>query len=196
MIICKPDVNLSFCALSDDKIIIFFCSHFVCPDFWKRPGGHPTFIFRKPNLSPSKLSEMKKKFNFLLAVFMAIAVLKANGQGSDYKVVFDITSASQVGQQAVVREAGLIKKANPDAQVEVVVYGQALDLLVKDKSAYADDIVNLVNNKVEFKACHIAMDHHQITESQLIPGVGTVPDGIYEIIKKQREGWGYIKVAF
>ena len=28
-----------------------------------------------------------------------------------------------------------------------------------------------------------------------LEGVGTVPDGIYEIISKQHEGWGYIKAA-
>lgn len=139
---------------------------------------------------------MEKKFNLLLIILFVFTGLNVKAQESDYKVVFDITSASPVGQQAVVREAGLIKKANPNAQVEVVVYGQALDLLVKDKSAHAADIEDLVKKNVVFKACHVAMDHHHITESQLIPGVGTVPDGIYEIIRKQREGWGYIKVAY
>ena len=32
-------------------------------------------------------------------------------------------------------------------------------------------------------------------KSQLLEGVGTVPDGIYEIISKQHQGWGYIKAA-
>ena len=39
------------------------------------------------------------------------------------------------------------------------------------------------------------MKRNNIDKSQLIPGVEIVPDGIYEIILKQREGWGYIKVA-
>jgi uncharacterized protein len=29
----------------------------------------------------------------------------------------------------------------------------------------------------------------------LLPGVGTVPDGIYEIVAKQQDRWGYIKVV-
>ena len=37
------------------------------------------------------------------------------------------------------------------------------------------------------------MKRHKIEKSQLIPGVTTVPDGILEIIMKQKEGWGYIK---
>jgi intracellular sulfur oxidation DsrE/DsrF family protein len=41
----------------------------------------------------------------------------------------------------------------------------------------------------------MAMKRQQIDASQLLPGVQIVPDGIYEIISKQRDGWGYIKVA-
>ena len=108
-----------------------------------------------------------------------------SAQASDYKVVFDLTSNDPVAQQQVIR----------DAQVEVVLYGQGLDLVRKDKSTHTDDIANLIRNGVDFKACHIAMDRQHITESQLISGVQTVPDGIYEIISKQRMGFGYIKVA-
>jgi intracellular sulfur oxidation DsrE/DsrF family protein len=39
------------------------------------------------------------------------------------------------------------------------------------------------------------MKRWNIGESQLLPGVSTVPDGIYEILQKQREGWGYIKAG-
>jgi intracellular sulfur oxidation DsrE/DsrF family protein len=39
------------------------------------------------------------------------------------------------------------------------------------------------------------MKRYQVDVSQLIPGVTTVPDGILQIIKRQAEGWGYIKEA-
>ena len=39
------------------------------------------------------------------------------------------------------------------------------------------------------------MKNHNINESELLPGVEIVPDGIYEIITKQKEGWGYIKAS-
>jgi intracellular sulfur oxidation DsrE/DsrF family protein len=39
------------------------------------------------------------------------------------------------------------------------------------------------------------MKRHNIDAFQLLPGVSIVPDGIYEIITKQKEGWGYIKAA-
>jgi len=39
------------------------------------------------------------------------------------------------------------------------------------------------------------MKNNNITADQLLPGIHVVPDGIYEIISKQRAGWGYIKAA-
>jgi hypothetical protein len=39
------------------------------------------------------------------------------------------------------------------------------------------------------------MKSQKVDVSQLLPGVQTVPDGIYEIITKQKEGWGYIKAS-
>jgi intracellular sulfur oxidation DsrE/DsrF family protein len=139
---------------------------------------------------------MKKKYSLLILIFFSLLGLRSAAQKSDYKVVFDITSSDPSCQKQVVREANLIKEGNPDAQVEVVLYGKSLDLIRKDKSQYSEDIQKLVNQKgVSFKACHIAMKHQNVASSQLITGVQVVPDGIYEIIKKQREGWGYIKIS-
>ena len=76
------------------------------------------------------------------------------------------------------------------------MFGKGLPLAVKDKSVVADAVTSLATNKnVAFKVCSIALANQKIDKSQLLPGVQTVPDGIYEIVSKQHEGWGYIKVA-
>lgn len=134
------------------------------------------------------------KFLFFSISMLAFRLI-TTAQATDYKVIFDLTSNDPVAQQQVIRDAGLIKAAHPDAQLEVVVYGQGLDLVRKDKSSEADAVAKLSRQGVVFKACHVAMDRQHVTESQLIPGVQTVPDGIYEIISKQHQGFGYIKIA-
>lgn len=113
---------------------------------------------------------------------------------SDYKVVFDLTSGDTMNHKAVIRWTNEIVKASKDAQVEVVLYGNSLDMVQKDKSVVSDDIAKLAANKnVSFKVCSVAMKAHNVDKSQLIPGVETVPDGIYEIVTKQKEGWAYFK---
>lgn len=114
----------------------------------------------------------------------------------DYKVVFDLTSGDTLSQQTAIRWVNEIIKTEPTAQVEVVMFGKGLPLAIKDKSAVANDVMSLANNKnVAFKVCSVAMANQKVDKSQLVEGVQTVPDGIYEVISKQREGWGYIKVA-
>ena len=113
----------------------------------------------------------------------------------DYKVVFDLTSKDSNDQRAAIRWLNEVSKAEPTAQMEVVMYGQGLDLVTKGKSAVADDVIRLAqNNNIAFKVCQVAMKAHNLTTNDLLPGVQTVPDGIYEVISKQRQGWGYIKV--
>ena len=131
----------------------------------------------------------------LLAGILAITFI-AKAQNADYRVVFDMTSRDSLNQQAIVRELGLIREGNPDAKMEVVMYGQGIDLAIKDRSSQQAAVQKLLADKgISFKICAIAMKRNNIDKSQLIPGVEVVPDGIYEIISKQREGWGYIKVA-
>ena len=114
----------------------------------------------------------------------------------DYKVVFDLTSGDTLSQQTAIRWVNEVIKNEPTAQVEVVMFGKGLPLVIKDKSALANDVTSLASNKnVAFKVCAIAMANQKIDKSQLLTGVQIVPDGIYEIVSKQKEGWGYVKVA-
>ena len=137
---------------------------------------------------------MKKHLLCVAIILLVTAVV--NAQVKNYKVVFDMSSKDTVNQQSVTREIGLIMDANPDAKLEVVIYGQGLDLVVKDRSAQHAAIQKLIaGNKATFKVCAMTLKRNNIDKDQLVPGVEIVPDGIYEIISKQQEGWGYIKVG-
>ena len=136
---------------------------------------------------------MRKLSLFTIALLFVSQFLLAQ---KDYRVVFDLTSGDTLSQQTVIHWVNEVIKTEPTAQVEVVMFGKGLPLVVKDKSALANDVTSLATNKnVAFKVCAIAMANQKIDKSQLLTGVQIVPDGIYEIVSKQQEGWGYIKVA-
>ena len=136
-----------------------------------------------------------KKMKFITA-FMLMLCSQVMAQKAPYKVVFDVTSKDTVVHQMVIRWIKEIEAANPEAAIEVVFYAKSLGMITKDKSAVAADVVKYAKNKnVTFKVCEVAMKNNGIEKDQLLEGVGTVPDGIYEIISKQHEGWGYIKAA-
>jgi intracellular sulfur oxidation DsrE/DsrF family protein len=137
---------------------------------------------------------MKKKWFFFSLIILHVSFTDAQSTNS-YKVVFDLTSRDSVNQQSLVREIGLIMNSNPEAKLEVVIYGQGLDLALKDRSTASSIQKLIAENKAIFKVCAMTMKRNNIDQQQLVPGVAVVPDGIFEIISKQQEGWGYIKVA-
>jgi uncharacterized protein len=132
-----------------------------------------------------------------LFVYIAIlASVHTRAQDGNYKVVFDMTSKDSVNQQTLVRQLNIIRELNPSSQLEVVIYGMGLNLVLKEGSTQQTAITKLLGDKnISFKVCAVTLQRLNIDKSQLLPGVEVVPDGIYEIITKQREGWGYIKVA-
>ncbi|MBK5286149.1 MAG: DsrE family protein [Bacteroidia bacterium] len=137
---------------------------------------------------------MKK--NILLLALVLILCHSLSAQKAPYKVVFDVTSSDTVLHKMVLRWVGEVLTADPNAEVEVVFYAKSLDMITKDKSTVADNVMKFAAKKnVAFRVCSVAMKNNNVEKSQLLEGVGTVPDGIYEIISKQHEGWGYIKAA-
>ena len=135
-----------------------------------------------------------KKIQLVLG--LACLSLAAAAQRANYRVVFDLTSRDTVDQKNMIRWLKEIRESNPEAKMEVVMYSKGLELAVKGKSYVADDVTKLAADKhITFSVCAVAMKNNSVTEDQLLPGVHIVPDGIYEIITRQREGWGYIKAA-
>ena len=117
-------------------------------------------------------------------------------QDQSYRVVFDLTSRDSLDQKAVMRWIREISASNPKAEMEVVMYGKGFELLMPEKSTVMADVNNAMKNpNVTFKVCEIALKNNKVEKNQLVKETQTVPDGIYEIISKQHQGWGYIKVG-
>ncbi len=131
--------------------------------------------------------------NLLLLLLIILPAL-ASAQKKPVHIVFDVTSKDADTHQAVLRHVSGMAKSYPDASFEVVIYGGALPMVVKDESPSAGTIEQLALQKnVSFKVCAMTMQRDGVDKSQLISGVQVVPDGILEIVTKQAEGWGYIK---
>lgn len=134
----------------------------------------------------------------MLCLFVLIfaAGIAAQAQDESYKVVFDLTNPDPAQQTKVVRWIELITESNPKAQMEVVMYGKGFELVMTEKSTVSDDVKKALKNpNVSFRVCAMAMAKHKVTLDMFFSGVQSVPDGIQELVKKQQQGWGYIKVV-
>ena len=133
---------------------------------------------------------------FLVIAFSFGILVQSFAQQKPFNIVFDITTSDTATHQRLIRWVNGIVSSHPDANVEIVFYGKALDMILKDKSTVAVDVIKLgTEKKVTFAACQVAMKAFNISKDQLLNGVTTVPDALHELVTKQAEGYGYIKVT-
>ena len=137
---------------------------------------------------------MKRILFFSCLMFLASGL--AYAQDKPYRVVFDLTSRDSLDQKAVMRWIKEVSATSPKAEMEVVMYAKGFELVMPEKSTMLPEVKEAMKNpNVSFVACEVALKNNKVDKSQLLEGVKTVPDGIYEIITKQQEHWGYIKVS-
>lgn len=136
---------------------------------------------------------MKRLLFVGLCAVLSLGFVQAQRQ--PYRVVFDLTSRDTLDQKAVLRWLKEVGTSSPNAQMEVVMYAKGFELVMPDRSPLIADVKEAMKSpNVSFKVCAIALKNNNVDKSQLLPGVQVVPDGIYELVSKQQDHWGYIKV--
>ena len=76
--------------------------------------------------------------------------------------------------------------------IELVVYGPGIAMLRKD-SAVADKLAAAIAGGVRIVACQNSMRGARLEPADLAPGVGVVPSGVVELIRRQHEGYAYVR---
>lgn len=133
-----------------------------------------------------------------ISLFICLCIVTAfsNAQQADYKIVFDLSSRDTVNQQTLIRELQFIQSSSPNAKLVVVLYGHGMDLAIKGRTSLEQSLRPLIDDPdISFRVCAYTLKRNNVDKSQLLAGVQVVPDGIYEIYSRQKEGWGYIKVG-
>lgn len=133
----------------------------------------------------------------LISLFVVIFAFSTSAQENFQKIIFDVTSTDTKVHQSTLLMIKVMSNDYPDMLLEVMVYGEALPMLMKNQSTVTTDILQYKENEnILFTACEVSMELiFKIGEEQLLDGVGTVKNAVPEIAMKQQNGWGYIKVS-
>ena len=79
-----------------------------------------------------------------------------------------------------------------NVQIEIVAYGPGLDML-KSESPVADGRAGALDASVRLIACQNTMQNNKLTREEMYSGIAYVQAGVTHIMKRQREGWAYIR---
>lgn len=86
----------------------------------------------------------------------------------------------------------LADTATTGARVEIVFNGPAISALTAG-STLAADLSVLVARTAGLLACNNSMAAAGISSADLVPGVTVVPSGISHIVRRQHDGWTYVR---
>jgi len=111
-----------------------------------------------------------------------------------HKVLFAVTSGDEADWKLALGNLRNLLTGIPDAEVEVVAFGPGITMLAKPSSVN-DDIQALMKKNVKFNACENSMRGRNLKMADLVDNAGSVPSGIVEVVKKQEEGYSYIKAG-
>jgi intracellular sulfur oxidation DsrE/DsrF family protein len=131
----------------------------------------------------------------LLIIFFWLLLTTALAQQQP-KVVFHLQSADTLVHKSIINQVSNLKKSIPDVVIELVCHGPGLDFLLKEKSRYVSKLDKMKLKDVSFVGCEFTMSTRNVKKEDLVSFAQTVPLGIAEIVKKQTDGWLYVKMGF
>lgn len=110
-----------------------------------------------------------------------------------YKVVFHITDLEKWNSLLTTVSNLLKDMADTPVKVEIVANGQAVSSY--DSTTNTEVNFSKINEEnVKIVACNNALNAHGVTKEALYPFVHVVPAGVSELVKKQNEGYAYIRI--
>ena len=118
-----------------------------------------------------------------------------NQDSTTYRVVFQLSSNDTFVQKALLRQLNNLLKAMEDVQVEVVTHSYGIDMVLKE-SPFRESIEDLKKRGVRFLVCENTLKADEVDVSELMGMTSVVPAGVAHIIRRQTEGWAYIKAGY
>lgn len=133
-----------------------------------------------------------------LLAFLALC-LAASFSGIGYaaekdKVVFQVSDADSKKWNLTLNNAKNVQAdlGKDKVDVEIVVYGPGIGML-KAESEVGNRIEDALASGVQVVACENTMKTQKLTRDDMLPKIGYVPAGVVELMRKQQQGYAYIR---
>ena len=109
-------------------------------------------------------------------------------------VVFQVSDNDPGKWNLALNNARNVKQEFGDkpVQIEIVAYGPGIGMLKAD-SPTANRVSEAIASGVQVVACQNTMKAQKLTPADMNPTVGYVPAGVVELMKRQQQGWAYIR---
>lgn len=128
-------------------------------------------------------------FFFIFLLFFSVTTQ------AQHKIIWEMSSGDTAHQRVLFNQLNNVLTGAPDSKIEVVFHGYSVYAMLKDTGYFKTQINALYKQGVVFAVCNNSLKKRNIEKSRVIPEAMIVPVAILEIVKKQEEGWAYIKAG-
>lgn len=120
---------------------------------------------------------------------------KSEGSIHMYKVIFHANEEEKINQiyNNIMNLMDDLEENNKDLKIEIVANGQGVGSFRKDDKGYGERVRDLLNMDVKIAICSNTLKKFDFKEDEFLKEIIFVRSGIGELVKKQAQGWIYIK---
>jgi uncharacterized protein len=124
----------------------------------------------------------------------APALAQQKKSAARQRVLFQVSDNDPTKWSLALNNARNVQEdlGKDNVQIEIVAYGPGLAML-KAESKVADRLAGALDENVGLIACENTMTNTKVTKDDMYSGIAYVKAGVTHIMKRQQEGWAYIR---
>ena len=124
----------------------------------------------------------------------AKAMAGASEMNKKEKVIFQVSEADPKTWNLALNNAKNVQQdlGKDKVDIEIVAYGPGIGML-KVESTVGNRINDAVAAGVNIVACENTMTNMKLTKDDMLGGIGYVKAGVVELMRKQQQGYAYIR---
>jgi len=128
------------------------------------------------------------------ALVLGCSLLLAGAAWAQEKVVFQVSDADPAKWNLTLNNISNVQKdlGADKVQIEVVAYGPGIGML-KLESPVATRVADAVSKGIQVVACENTLTAQKLVRADMLANISYVPAGVVELMRKQQQGWAYIR---
>jgi uncharacterized protein len=110
------------------------------------------------------------------------------------RAVFQVTDNDPARWNMILNNMANLREGvgGEEIEIELVAFGPGL-LMLKADSSVKQRVAEALKSGATINVCQNTMRGMKLVPADMLPDIGYVPAGVVEVMRKQQQGWAYIR---
>lgn len=113
-----------------------------------------------------------------------------------FNVVIQLSNDGADVQKTTITQVKNLINALPDINIELVIQSRGVNFIFKN-THWEFELEQLIKNRVvKILVCRNTLESMHLDSEDILPFVEITPSAVAHLVKRQHEGWSYLKAGF